>query len=234
VSWLTSPDSDWDPEDPAATPDAFADDYPDSPHEPRSRGKLIFLLVVAWLAVSVLVLVVLLAIGGTHKDNKAGGQPSAPGTSASKPPTSSSLSVPDGWVQQATDDQTNCAAHSYGEVQKFFAKTPCSSVHRMLTSSNQAGRNVVVASYVITFKNQGQAKKFNDLVTSDGTGNVSDLLREGITYPGAPKALPDNAAFASRQDGSRVVVAEAGYVGGTSTPTDPALNAAANKAIQPG
>jgi hypothetical protein len=222
VSWLTSPDSDWDPDNPVAN----VDPYPD---EPRSRGRLIFLLVAGWLVVSVFVLIALLTFGGGGS-KKAGGQPSAPAPT-SHTSQSRSLSVPDGWVQQAADDQTNCAAHSYGQVQQFFAKTPCLSVHRVLATTNQAGRNVVVASYVITFKDQGQAKRFNALVTSDGTGNISDLLREGITYPGAPRALP-TAAFASSQDGSRVVVAEAGYVTAPSNPSDPALMAVAQQAIK--
>jgi hypothetical protein len=223
VSWLTEPDSEWD-----------SDERPD---EPRSRLRLIALLLAGWLVVSLLVLVILLAISGRHSANQAQG-PSQSGSSsasdsASHPPAGSgtALALPDGWVREASDRQTNCAAHAYGQVQSYFTRNPCVSVERLLASTNQRGRAVVIASNLVTLRSAAQAQQYLNLVNADGTGNISDLLRDGFSYPGGPDKLPD-AAFASRQDGNKVWVAEAGYVGGISSATDPTLRAIAQEAIR--
>ena len=134
-------------------------------------------------------------------------------------------------MRRASDSQTNCAAHAYGQVQGFFARTPCISVQRLLATTNEGGRAVVIASNVVTFGSAAQAQRYLTLVNADGTGNIADLLREGVSYPGGPEKLPD-AAFASRLDGNRVLVAEAGYVGGTSSATDPTLRAIAERGVR--
>jgi hypothetical protein len=219
VSWLTEPDEDWDP----------VDDQP-----PRSRLRLVALLLGGWLAVSLLVLAGLLAFGGhSHPQHQAGGSTNTPPASGSTPSAKPTDILPAGWVRQAGDDQTDCAAHSYGQVRTFFGKTPCSSVHRLLATTKQGGRTVVIAANEVTFDTAAQAARYLALVNSDGTGNISDLLREGVGFPGAPSKLPE-AAFASRQSGSQVWVAEAGYVTGSSSTADPALKAIAERGITTG
>lgn len=214
MTWLTEPDSDWGPADPEAEP-------------PRSRLRLIALLLGAWLAASVVVLLVLLLVAGHHGTPTTaattGAQRSTPAPGA---PASANGGLPAGWTQQAADDQTDCAAHAYGRVAAFFARTPCSGVHRLLATTSRDGRPIVIASSVVTFASPAQAKSYLALVDADGTGNISDLLRERVRYPSGPAALP-TAAFASRLDGARVHVAEAGYVAGTSSAADPVLQAVA-------
>jgi hypothetical protein len=104
-------------------------------------------------------------------------------------------------------------------------------VERLLASTNSGGRAVVIASNVVTLRSAAQAQAYLALVNTDGTGNISDLLREGVSYAGGPDKLPD-AAFASRLDGNRVLVAEAGYVGGTSDASDPTLRAIAAEGVR--
>lgn len=218
MSWLTESDEDWDP----------VDDEP-----PRGRLRLVALLLGGWLAVSLLVLVGLLAFGGhSHPQRGAGGDRGTPPANATTPSARPTDILPAGWTRQAGDDQTDCAAHSYGQVQTFFGKTPCSSVHRLLATTKQGGRTVVIAANEVTFDTTAQASRYLALVNSDGTGNISDLLREGVGFPGAPSKLPD-AAFASRQSGSQVWVAEAAYLSGSSSTSDPALKAIAEKGITP-
>lgn len=219
MSWLTEPDSEWDSEQQS--------------EQPRSKLRLVALLLAGWLVVSVLVLVVLVAVSGRHSSNQAGGPtPTSSGAiTTSRPPANSTAAVlPDGWVREASDHQTDCAAHAYGQVQSFFTRTPCVSVDRLLASVNHAGRAVVIASNVVTFRTAAQAQQYLTLVNADGTGNISDLLREGISYAGGPDKLPD-AAFASRLAGNRVYVAEAGYVGGISDASDPSLRAIAQQGV---
>jgi len=216
VSWLTDPDSEW--ERAAAEPD-----------EPPSRLRFIALLVGVWLAVSVLALVILLVVNGKHGRDQVAGSATAT-TKPSASASSSGIALPAGWTRQASDQQTNCAAHAYGQVAAFFARTPCTSVQRLLATTAVNGRPVVVASNVVTFADASQASSYLHVVNADGTGNISDLLREGVRYPGGPDHLP-TAAFASRQVGSIVRVAEAAWASGTPSGTDPALLAVAKQGV---
>ncbi|UQX88728.1 DUF3824 domain-containing protein [Jatrophihabitans telluris] len=217
---------------------AFADDLED---EPRSRLPVIAAIVGAWLVVSLLVLGFLLVVHGPHKSNTGATAPksgaassSAPGSSASNGSSSANPNLPTGWTQQAADDQTDCAGHSYGRVAAFLAKTPCSSLHRALITTQSSNRTVVIASYVITFTNSGKANLFDKLVSADGTGNVNDLLREGTTFTNAPAHISDNAAFAAQRNDKQVSVAEAAYTSGTTNNNDAALQALAQQAVATG
>jgi hypothetical protein len=212
MSWLTEPDDEWD----------------DEVDAPRSRVKLIAIILGGWLAVSLLVLVGLLTFSHPNSDTKKAG--AAPVTSAPAASASSTVPVPDGWVQQAVDSQTDCGAHAYGQVQGFFATTPCISVQRVLATTNQGGRPVVIATYLVVFRTADQAAQFNTLVAADGTGNINDLLREGKTFAGAPGRLPV-ASFASRQVTNHVRVAEAAFIEGKSDGNDSTLKAIAAQAV---
>jgi hypothetical protein len=202
----------------------------DDPAEaPKSRLKWVALILGGWVVVSLIVLFVLLAVRGPHRSslsNSAAGS-TAPNASS----TATTLTTPDGWVLAQQDDQTDCAAHSYGLMPAFFAKTPCSNVHRELLTTNQGGRTIVVADYVVSFDTAAQAAAFSVLVKTDGTGNVSDLLREGVKLSNQSLTLSPNAAFTSRQDGAHVRVAEAAYTAGATAPKDPGLSRIAQRAI---
>jgi len=71
------------------------------------------------------------------------------------------------------------------------------------------------------------AASVKQVLDGNGTGNLNDLLRDGMTYPGAPAKMPISG-YASLQTGTVVTVAEAGFVDdGRSSNTDPALRSAA-------
>lgn len=225
MSWLTEPDEDWDEQE----------------VPPRNRLKLVAAVLAGWLAVSVIVLLGLLRFSDHDSADRSANRPATADSSpmAAAPSGSPASSapvggVPAGWQLRTGDDQTNCAAHSYGQVQVFFARTPCTTVHRSLFSTSRDGRDIVVAASTVTFASTEQASGYLRLVTSDGTGNINDLMREGSRYPGSPSKLPP-AAFASRQDGVRVLVAEAGYASqapqGPPAYSDATLQAAARQAV---
>jgi hypothetical protein len=231
VSWLTDPDEEWQRPDEGRADPLRPEDAWLGGSERRGRFGLVLAIVAGWLVVSLLVLGALLLFKGSS--GKRLNPPTAPlGTSSSTPASvaTPAASLPAGWALRASDVQTDCAAHSYGRVKTFFASTPCTGVHRYLASVDSAGRPVVVASSEVTFGTATQAARYLSLVSSDGTGNVNDLLREGVTYRGAPAKLPA-AAFAARQQGSRILVAEAAFATGQADGSDVGLKQLANKAV---
>ncbi|MGH3905562.1 MAG: hypothetical protein ACRDTE_15465 [Pseudonocardiaceae bacterium] len=126
---------------------------------------------------------------------------------------------------RATRTDTDCAAHSYGRVQAFMAANPCLSVRRALYTGTESGQPVVVAVSTVEMASESDAAELQKLADTNGTGNVADLLRDGVTFEGAPSELHD-ASYASQRRGSVLVIVEAAVVSGAARPLDPLAQAA--------
>jgi len=103
-----------------------------------------------------------------------------------------------------------CVGHAYGEVANFFSGTDCTGLSRALYSTDVDGRPVVVSVSRVQMADTATARSLQALADRNGSGNVSDLLREGVTYPGAPDRLSD-AEYASAVSGSSVTIVEAAW-----------------------
>ncbi|GAA4938185.1 hypothetical protein EV188_101899 [Actinomycetospora succinea] len=112
------------------------------------------------------------------------------------------------YTRQVATSDTSCEGHAYNQAAAFLRERGCLHLDRSLWSGNAEGQEVVVAVATVQLADTSTATAFRSLVDSNGTGNVSDLLREGRGYPGAPPAL-SGQGYASAQLGDRVAVAEA-------------------------
>ncbi|MDD7938980.1 hypothetical protein PHK61_11200 [Actinomycetospora lutea] len=112
------------------------------------------------------------------------------------------------YTRQVATTDTSCEGHAYNEAASFLRERGCLHLDRSLWSGNAEGQEVVIAVATVQLADTTTATAFRSLVDSNGTGNVSDLLREGRGYPGAPPAL-SGQGYASAQLGDRVVVSEA-------------------------
>ncbi len=126
---------------------------------------------------------------------------------------------------RATRTDTDCAAHSYGQVQAFMAANPCVSLRRALYTGTESGQPVVVAVGSVEMASESDAADLQKLADANGTGNVADLLRDGVTFEGAPADLHD-ASYASQRRGSVLVIVEAAVASGAARPLDPLAQAA--------
>lgn len=212
---------------PAVAPIAAPDAPPISPVDdvtpppaPRAPSRL-----TTWppspktLAIAA-VLVVLLIGGGVALSHPSG--------SAPKPPASAVQAVaPAGYVVKVTDAITDCAGHSRGKAQVSFKAEDCVKATRLLATGEVGGRPVLFVVSRIQMATGEAAASIKQVLDGSGTGNLNDLLRDGMTYPGAPAKMP-TSGYASLQTGTVVTVAEAGFIdNGRSSNTDPALRAAA-------
>jgi hypothetical protein len=151
---------------------------------------------------------------------------SRPGSSHASPPSPTGRSAPAVYAVQVSDVITDCATHSHGTTQGSFRNQNCVKATRFLATGQVTGRPTVFVVSRIQMASAEAAASVKQVLDATGTGNLNDLLREGRTFPGAPSTMPDSG-YASVQTGAVIVVAEAGFVHGPSSNTDPALRAAA-------
>ncbi len=129
----------------------------------------------------------------------------------------------------AEDTQKDCAAHAYGtQVVNYLKKYPCSAMTRRVGTTTVNGKGAGFALSVITIPGpsahpQKYAGDFLKLVSKDGTGNLSDLLREGKRLPSGPRAVPSPDAFSVDTKDTTVIVVDAWYLSGKTPTNDPPL-----------
>jgi hypothetical protein len=124
---------------------------------------------------------------------------------------------------------TNCAAHAYGDpVIEYLQAHPCRSVVRLLATTKVKGKRVGFAQSSLGFVGKNPqvyttAGKFRTLVTRDGTGNISDLLREGRRLPAGPTSVPSPDAFTALTQDASVTIVDAWYLDAPTPDNDPPL-----------
>ena len=92
-------------------------------------------------------------------------------------------------LEAAEIDET-CVGHAYGDTADFFADTDCTGLSRALYSAEVDGEPVVVSVTRVRLPDTATARDLRALTDRNGSGNVNDLLREGVRYTGAPRSCP--------------------------------------------
>lgn len=136
------------------------------------------------------------------------------------------------FTRQSTREDADCAANAYGRVSDFFRDRPCSRLRRALFTSSIDGRLVVVSVSTVTMPDEQDAAALRRLADTNGTGNVTDLLRAGVRVPSLPEALSD-PSYASAQTGGSVVIVESDYTE-PGQRTDDALKRIGEAAVELG
>ncbi|MBB4682718.1 hypothetical protein [Amycolatopsis jiangsuensis] len=116
---------------------------------------------------------------------------------------------------------TDCADNSYSGAKKYFQENPCTSLSRALYTAPSGSAKALVSVAVVTMPTAAQATALKQLTDTDGTGNVSDLVRDGTYHgSGAPKLSGDKAEYESEATGTDVTIVLADFYAGHQ---DPAL-----------
>ena len=198
---------------------------------PRRRGVL---LVLAALAVVLVVAGIgtWALTGGTRNAGAGQAAPttSAPSSAAPSAPVVGDTVVVGGttFTLQAVEDDDTCQGHAYNAVADFFASSDCTALTRSLWSADADGRPAVVSVSEVTMADTANAQALRALADTDGSGNVNDLLREGVRYDGGPTKLVD-AQYASAQKGTTVTIVETSWSGQAGASS--ALDALASTAL---
>ncbi|MGY1820827.1 hypothetical protein [Geodermatophilus sp. SYSU D00079] len=204
---------------------------------PRSWRRTALLVAAALALAVVLGIGAALLFGGDETPAASGaGTPPAEDTPASADtpagPEPGDSEVVDGSTFVAREVQVDptCAGNAYGAVADFFADTDCTGLARALYSTDVDGRPVVVSVATVDMGDTAGARALRALTDRNGSGNVSDLLREGVRYDGSPDRL-SGAEYASAVSGSTVTIVEAAWAAPGDTGSTADLDVLASTAL---
>jgi hypothetical protein len=188
------------------------------PRTPAARRRRALLAAAAVAAVLVPAGLVVGLTGGGGGDAAAQEPPaagSAPATPTVAGPMPGTATVLDGrtYVLRQVQVEGTCLGNAYGQVAGFFEAGDCTGLARALWSTDVAGRAAVVSVAKVDAGDTVRARALRELADTNGSGNVSDLLREGVGYPGGPAAL-SSAEYASAVGGSIVTIVETAWADG--------------------
>lgn len=107
---------------------------------------------------------------------------------------------------------SSCAEHAYGQIKSFFLSTPCDQLTRALYTTTAAdGRTVYTNVSVVRMRTADDAARLREMTDRDGTGNVSDLVREGIVKLPPLRSLSGGRGYKAVQHDRNVIVVESDF-----------------------
>jgi hypothetical protein len=82
-------------------------------------------------------------------------------------------------LDRGVDADTDCVAHSYGQVQDFFRTHPCTALFRaLLEVRDNRGNLALLAVAWVDMPDADEARQLQQLMDRGGTGNITELSRE--------------------------------------------------------
>ncbi len=106
---------------------------------------------------------------------------------------------------------SNCGEHAYDATQQFLTEHPCEQLTRSVFTTTVNGRTVYSSVSVVDFVDGQTAVDLQKLTESNGTGNVNDLVREGVIKVDGLKTLSARGGYESQVQGGRITIVESDY-----------------------
>lgn len=131
-------------------------------------------------------------------------------------------------IKQTAKRELKCVTASFSEVRDFFAHNPCRSLDRFLVAvADTKGNTVVVSVAWVKMAKADTTGKLKRLIDIQGSGDISPLASSALGLAGVDFT---GHHYASRQNGTLLVVAETAPGGGH--PGNDVLNTAAEVAVE--
>jgi hypothetical protein len=106
---------------------------------------------------------------------------------------------------------TNCAEHSYSDIKGFFEETPCAHLTRQLFVTKVGDRTVYTSVSVVIMPDEEKANELRQFTDKEGSGNVSDVVRDRLVKIQGLDRLSKSGGYASKQSGRDVIIIEADF-----------------------
>jgi hypothetical protein len=120
-------------------------------------------------------------------------------------------------VRDTVKQDLRCAVQSYGQVQQFFLQSPCDTLDQMLFALSDAQGNIIAVSVMwVKMPSADEAGQLKKLEDTYGTGDVTPFATEALQLGGIKFT---GRHYASRANGSLVVIAESEAVQGNTSTT---------------
>jgi len=206
----------------------------DDPGEERRPGRTrrVLLAVVAVLVLALIGIGLALVLGDRDGDSGGTAPPTEPSETVPSGPAVGSVQQVAGvsYTVRAAEVDSTCVGNAYGDTAAFFETADCTGLSRALYSAQVGGREVVVSVARVQMPDTVAARDLRGLTDTSGSGNVSDLLKEGVTYPGGPKKL-SGAEYASAVSGPTVTIVESAWVNPSAGGTDAEVDQVATSGL---
>ncbi|MBP2323891.1 hypothetical protein JOF56_004276 [Kibdelosporangium banguiense] len=128
---------------------------------------------------------------------------------------------------------SNCESNSYEKVKQFFAKKPCTQMVRELYVTTVDGKTAYSSVAMVRMTSAADAEELKKLTETNGTGNVTDLVRAGRVKVQGLKSL-SNGAFAAKVVGNDVIIVESDFEGGSKKEDEAKLEEVSDEALTMG
>lgn len=190
------------------------DFYSGQPEVEDSRGRQRALRVVAVLVTLVLLGAAIFVGVQIFLGDSDGGDPQSTESTSAAP---TATQQPTQQIQDTTyvlalsRDGETCVGNANGQVAEYFDTTDCTALVREMYTTDIDGVGVLVSVARVTMPDEQSAAEFKDLVDSDGTGNVDDLLESGERLPEGPTEL-EPLAFDSELADDVITIVVAGWL----------------------
>ena len=200
--------------------------------EKGSRGRMVLVILAGLVVLAALVIAGWMVLGERGDDDGDG----ASGPSAAQPtvagPAAGDVQTVGGieYTVEAVQVDKTCVGHAYGDTAAFFDETDCTGLSRAIYSGQIDGEPVVLSVVRVQMADPAAARSLRDLTDRNGSGNVSDLLREGVRYPGSPADL-SGAEYASAVSGPTVTVVESAWVDADAEGSSAVIDQAADDGL---
>lgn len=104
----------------------------------------------------------------------------------------------------------SCVDHAYDATQGFLQEKDCDRLTRSVFTTTIKDRTIYTSVSVVEMNDEQTASDLRELTDTDGSGNVSDLVREGEVTVEGLDAL-NGGGYASEQQGKQVTIVESDY-----------------------
>lgn len=109
-------------------------------------------------------------------------------------------------LKRKAEHELRCAVQSFGEVQEFFLRHPCTKLDQWLFLWSDPQGNLIVGSVVwVRMPSKSSAADLRRIEDRYGSGDITPLTTDVLEFGGIHFT---GKHYKSRQDGSLVVVAE--------------------------
>jgi hypothetical protein len=109
------------------------------------------------------------------------------------------------------DRVTDCAKHAYGDISTFLANTPCDHLTRQLFVTKVDDRTIYTSVSVVVMPTEEDAAALRDATDKDGSGNISDVVRDGVVKISGIDRLSTRDGYKSKQSGREVIIVESDF-----------------------